>query len=674
MNADTLRIAYKPGLAKAARPGFSSVMLAVVIAATCLFQSPALAGFPDVEFSADSIENENVRIDGLRLEVRSGTAVRIESWRVHVKGADRVVEGVALDGSLSEVVPQSREFRLLGNLRAEGFEATVELDNSAAGIRAVLNLERQSLSSLEGIEGLPVEIGWLSRGLFDARLQYAQVPDRQAEILYQVKIEDLSFDSPQGRFAGEALYLEAAGAVQRGKAMGLSIAGTIRQGELLVDNFYRDFSTAGLEFKLEPEWRETAVEIRAFRLTDHDSLTVEGRAALPLGSDAAAPVLEISRLDLKFPGAYQRYIEPAVASWTLDGLGVTGSVSWSGEWSGGIFNSGDLDIQDLTIVDTRRNRFAVTGLEARLRPGDHEFESRLNWRGLLFGRINLGSGDVALDSEPGAIALVRPLALDVLGGRLMLHELRVVLPGSSSDRAGEPDIRLRADLQELDMEQLTAAMGWPSFAGKVSGEVPGVRLEGGVLEVDGEILVNVFDGVISMQDLRVERPFGVLPSLAGNIELGGLDLQLLTSTFSFGQISGRLDGYVRDLRMLDWRPVAFDAWLGTPESQQEKNDISRQAVNHLTTIGGGRATTALTSPLMRMFNKFSYRRLGLGCQLQNNTCTVRGIGEDEVSVLILEGAGVPKITIRAFNRRVDWEQMVANLLAISGEESIKVGN
>jgi len=43
-------------------------------------------------------------------------------------------------------------------------------------------------------------------------------------------------------------------------------------------------------------------------------------------------------------------------------------------------------------------------------------------------------------------------------------------------------------------------------------------------------------------------------------------------------------------------------------------------------------------------------------------------------VLILEGSGIPKITIRAFNRRVDWPQMVANLLAVSAGDTIQVGN
>jgi hypothetical protein len=367
-------------------------------------------------------------------------------------------------------------------------------------------------------------------------------------------------------------------------------------------------------------------------------------------------------------------MESTAAVYTLDGLGVTGEVAWNGEWKDGVFRSGDLVVTDLSIVDVERSRFAFTGLDARMRPGDHAFDSTLSWRGLLLGVLNLGPGELALDSEPGKFAIVRPLVLDVMGGTFRLNQLSVLLPGGASSDASEPDIHLEADLENLDMEKLTVAFGWPLFAGKVSGHVPGVSLNDGVLSVEGQIRVNVFGGALTIGDLEVERAFGVLPSLAANIEATNLDLEQLTSTFSFGQISGRMDGYIHDLRMLDWKPVAFDAWFGTPANQKGARDISRKAVNNLTTLGGGGATTALTSPVMKLFSSFSYKALGLGCRMQNNVCDIRGISEDDASVLIMEGAGVPKITIRAFNRRVDWPQLMNQLLAVSDGDSVKIGD
>jgi hypothetical protein len=348
-------------------------------------------------------------------------------------------------------------------------------------------------------------------------------------------------------------------------------------------------------------------------------------------------------------------------------LATAGRLTWSGEWQGAkddrTFRSGVLKLSDLTVVDNKRGRFAITGVDAHLRPGDHAFTSRLSWQGSLLQRINLGAGAVELESAPGSMRLAAPLVLEVLGGRVTFDELGVSLPDG-----GQADVHLEASIDGLEMEQLTAALDWPAFSGEISGKIPGVSLKDGVLSVDGEIDMIAFGGQLLLTGLSIERPFGVLPSLAADIEASNLNLELLTSTFSFGQISGRLDGHVRDLRMLDWKPVAFDAWLGTPERQEGSNDISRKAVNRLTTIGGGSATTLLTGPVLRLFNNFSYRRLGLGCRLQNNVCDVRGLDDDDVSVLILEGSGIPKIMIRAFNRRMDWPQLVAALSSFSGED------
>jgi hypothetical protein len=616
-----------------------------VITAMLLFQSAAMASYPEIRFSAESIEHDNFTIHQVQALLNPEGEFQLAAARISMNGMAHEIKGFSVAGVMQH-----------GQYSVD------------------LKFERQELEIFKGLDGLPPELDWLSRGYIDAELKFRQPPDSPSDITVQMGIGNIGFDSPDGRFAAEALSMDVEVSALLSTWSKPDISGAFRSGELLIDDFYRDFSDGAMEFALQPQWQNGKMDIRSIRLTDNHSLNVEGRLVLDSRPDSNSWKVEISQLELEFPGAYERYIEPVAAAWTLNGLAVTGRLAWSGQWSAGQFSSGDLGITDLSIVDTQRRRFAVTGLDARMRPGDHAFDSRLAWRGLLLGRINLGQGEVALDSEPGKFAIVQPLVLEVLGGRLNLQELKVILPGGSGEAAGEPDIRLRADLKEMEMEQLTAAFGWPSFSGKISGQIPGVQFEDGVLEVEGEILVNVFDGLLTLEDLRIERPFGVLPSLAANIEAENLDLELLTSTFSFGRISGRIDGYVRDLRMLDWKPVAFDAWLGTPENQRGSKGISRQAVNHLTTLGGGSATTALTSPIMRLFNNFSYKRLGLGCRMQNNICEVRGVSEDDISVLIMEGAGVPKITIKVFNRSVDWPQLLAQLVAASEGESIRIGD
>lgn len=636
--------------------------------------SPSWADYPAISLTAESFEYDRVAISQLEARLETGGQFSIRADSAEFEGLQEAFGRLSVDGVLEYVDSGQEGLQVRSSLQSGGFAAQLELSAGAGNFSASLDFVRQDLAVFTGLEFLPPEFEWLSKGYLDSRLQVRFQSDNAGELQLELGFGELAFDSPDGRFAGEALSIGLDIEADADDWFSPRVTGKVRSGELLVDDFYRDFSDGGLEFSFLAAAGENQWAISDLRVSDHHSLELEGRATVQLLESAELTGIEVSRLELNFPGAYSRYIEPVLAPWTLNGLQLTGQVNWSGVWAEGDFQSGDLLIKDLSVVDIERNRFALTGLDARMRPGDHGFDSMLAWRGLLVGKINLGQGEAALDSEPGAFAITQPVRLDVLGGSLNLQELNVQLPGAGAGAEGEPDIRLRLDLENLDMEQVTQALGWPVFSGRISGQIPGVRLDDGVLDVEGNILVSVFDGLISLDQLRIERPFGVLPSLAANVEAENLDLQLLTSTFSFGQISGRIDGYVRDLRMLDWKPVAFDAWLGTPERQKDTKGISRQAVNHLTTLGGGSATTALTSPLMKLFNNFSYKRLGFGCRMQNNICQVRGVSEDDVSVLIMEGAGVPKITIRAYNRSVDWPQLLAHLAAASEGEGIRVGD
>ena len=633
----------------------------------------ATAATPVISFTAARVDYGEFHFEQVRADLDGRGQFRLELAGMTGPGEEFLGEGLVLTGLL-EPVAMAGEYQVLrSTVAARGVEAAVTVHDSPEDFRLELSARKQSLRRLAEWPGLPAELAWLSRGVFDADLTLRR-PARQAPALdFRLEVDELDFDSPAGQYAGAALQIAVRGAWPDLGAESVTLRGSVGGGELLIDDFYRDFSDADLDFGADVRWNDALLHIANLSLGDDGAVAAEARIQMGLGPDAAAWSAEVSRLELDFPLAYSRYLEPIGAAWTLNGLEVTGRVLWSGQWKSGSLVSGDLEISDLSVVDTLRQRFALTGLAARLRPGDYAFDSRLAWRGLLLGRVNLGAGEAALDSEPGSIALREPLELDVLGGRLELGALKVILPGSHAGGVGEPDLRLRARIDDLDMGQLTAALEWPAFGGSISGEVPGVSLDDGVLGVDGEIRFDIFGGRIALQNLSIERAFGVLPGLAADVQVSDLDLEQLTQTFSFGRIAGRLDGHVQELRMLDWKPVAFDAWLGTPERQSGSNDISRQAVNRLTTIGGGSAIAALTGPLMRMFNSFSYRRLGLGCHLQNNVCQLRGLTEDEASVVLLEGAGVPKITIRAFNRNIDWPQMVANLVAISGDASVTIG-
>jgi hypothetical protein len=662
------RIAQAGPAAKSAGKGLLIVIGRLTVLCLALSGNGARADLPEMQFRAASLEFSDVQLLGVSARIGSGGAFELLSDRISAGEPGLEWSGLAVTGTVQTLELDDEAFRFAARVAAVGLAGGFTLQSEDGRLAARLELDETEMTALGNLFDLPEPFEWLTRGRLRAVTDWRQDPAGPGTLTVAGQLTDVAFDSPEGRFAGEALSLDFQSSLSAADGDEAEIAVRLGAGELLIDDFYRDFTDGGIDLVLQPQWADGLGSVE-FDARDDGALNLDGR--LELGADQGLQSIVIERLELYFPLAYRRYLEPMAAAWTLSGLEVTGRMSWQGQWSAGVLASGDLELEDLAVVDVERRRFAVSGLYADLRPGDHRFESQLRWQGLLFGRINLGAGRVALDTEPHRFALSEPLNLSVLGGGVTLHTLALQLPDAESHEA---DFQLSADLEAIDLEQLTAAFGWPRFTGSLSGRIPGVRLVDEVIEVDGDIQVDVFDGTLTLGDLKVERPFGVLPSLSADVVFSRLDLEMLTSAFSFGRISGRLEGYVSDLRMLDWRPVAFDAWLGTPPQQKGANDISRRAVKDLTAIGGGSATAALTNPLLRVFNRFSYRRLGLGCRLNNNVCALRGISEDEQSALIMEGAGVPKVTIRAYNREVDWPRLLAHLKAATQEDAIRFGD
>ena len=628
----------------------------------------AAEAYPTLRFSADSLAFEDTRLTGIAFSLDGEGAFSVAADSIELPDSDGWRQGLELLGRLDALEQNAQGLAASGQARYEDlpFDFSLALENQ--GSEFCLATQARLLGAALAEAAGPEALAWAREGKVESCVGYRD-EDGQARVSIELELLGIAFDSPEGLYAGEGLDIDIDGELQLGAPWQGQLSARLRSGAVLFDQLYAEFAAAPLRLDVLPRFQGERLAAVDFDVTDGGGLAVDGRVDW---DEAGVWLVQILELSMAFPAAYTRYLETMAAALTLDGLEVTGGLRWAGAIGSAGLESGDLDLLDLTVVDRERGRFALTGLTTRLRPGAPEFDSTLDWRGLMFGRINLGPGRAHLDSSPGLFALAQPLDLGVLGGSLQLQRLAYRMPsGGATPRPAGFEFQARAE--GIELERLTAALDWPDFGGTLGGEIPRVHLDDGVLNVEGEIRVDVFGGSIRVADLAVERPFGVLPSLSANAEIRDLDLEQLTRTFEFGSISGRVDGYVRDLRLLDWSPVAFDAWLGTPERQSRSRSISRQAVNHLAAIGGGGAAAALAGPVMRLFNNISYRRLGLGCRLENYVCQVTGVREDGEGVLLLEGAGIPKVTVRAYNRRVDWPQMVSNLVAVGSGESIRVG-
>jgi len=363
--------------------------------------------------------------------------------------------------------------------------------------------------------------------------------------------------------------------------------------------------------------------------------------------------------------AYKPYLEPFLLATGYGTLETAGAMEATVRVQENRLTDLRFGFRDV-YVDDLAGRFNVAGLNGGLavNSGPEPVTTRLHWAGGGLYQLDIGKGQLVLVSQAGNLWLQKKAQLPVLDGGLAIESLRF-------EKVGQKDfsMRLDAQLNPVSLTDFCHAMGWPPMQGTVSGRIPGAFYQPGVLRVGGTLVMQAFDGRFVIQDLRIERLFGPVPTLDANVLVKEIDLESLTGAFSFGKIQGRLSGQVKRLRLEDWQPVYFEAAFASPEEDDKPHRISQRAVENLTSLGGGMTVSAASGILLRMFDEFSYDRLGLKCHLHEGVCDMDGVEPvDGGYYIVKRGLLPPWIDVKGFNRQVDWDVLVERLKGVTASE------
>ncbi|MEO7258008.1 MAG: hypothetical protein ABIW35_00375, partial [Luteimonas sp.] len=324
---------------------------------------------------------------------------------------------------------------------------------------------------------------------------------------------------------------------------------------------------------------------------------------------------------------------------------------------------------NLREVDLRdpQGRFRFDGLSGTPRfSAGAPVSGELHWRGGQLYGLGFAAASLPIDSRDGALTLRDAVAVPMLGGNLRFDGV-AIRPRSGDAGA---DIRFGLTLDGLDIGKLSQALGWPAFRGVLSGRIPNARYANERLDFDGGLSMRLFDGSVEVSQLSMERPFGVAPSLSADLVIDDLDLLALTEVFGFGSITGRLDGRIDDLRLVDWRATAFDAELHTDRKRGVRQRISQRAVQNISSVGDASFVNTLQGRLIGLFDDFGYSRIGIACRLANEVCEMGGLRSAGNTFTIVDGAGLPRLTVIGHNRLVDWPTLVERLVAV-GKGDVK---
>jgi hypothetical protein len=473
----------------------------------------------------------------------------------------------------------------------------------------------------------------------------------------RVDVAGISLDSKAGTIAAQKLDATGAFRIENGPvSTSAMFDGSLRDGQMLLGPLYAQLPSHPASLHVSATAGPAGIAIDSLDFDDRDALRVSG--SLGFDRKGAIAKLDLTRFAATFPAAYVRYGTTFVQNLTgFAQLETSGAVAGSLRLDGGELKALDLTAENVSM-DSHGGSLAIAGLDGRIdwRANASRPATTLKWDSLAMYRIAFGPARLDLEDASGALTLRAPVTTTLLGGSFQLGRM-VWRP----DAGKAKQLSAAFAVTDVDLPQLCKAFGWPAFGGKLGGAVPDLSYRGDELVFGGGLSLDVFGGSVSVTNLGMQHPLGSTPRLAADIDMRQLDLAQLTGVFDFGEITGRLDGTIDGLELVNWNPVSFKAKL----TADSGGKISQHAIKSLTEVGGGGIAGGLQSIALRVFKTFGYSRIGLSCTLVNGVCTMGGItpdpDADDNGYTIVEGSGLPHITVIGHQREVDWATLVSRL-------------
>jgi len=484
--------------------------------------------------------------------------------------------------------------------------------------------------------------------------------------------DDLNFSNEAGTIVGEKLQARMAARVrQSGEGFDIDAKLGSAAGQTLAGPVLLDFGANPLQLTAQGSMLGKTLELNDISIAQKNLLSAHGEASVRVGGK---PTINHARADLtrvQFPAAYTSFLQIALAATGFGALETSGTARGAIEVADDEIRLLEASIEDLDLKDDAK-RFAMSDLRGdmhwALRADANVEPSHLAWsKASAYGLIG-GTAELNFIARGAGFELTREAHVPIFDGAVVVHSM------AARNLGAQAELDFDAHIEPISMTLLSKAFGWPELSGQLAGRIPGLTYRNNLLALNGDLTANVFDGTITGRNFRLRAPLGPWPRLFADFTARGLDLELVTSTFSIGSITGRMDADLKGLELFNWSPVAFDARLYSTPNDRSPHLISQKAVTRISSIGGGSGgvAKALQSGVLRFFDQFRYDRVGIACQLRNEVCLMAGVEPVGEGYYLVKGKGLPRIDIIGNAGRVDWPQLVTQIVAGMSSDNVVV--
>ncbi len=504
--------------------------------------------------------------------------------------------------------------------------------------------------------------------IFSQLLPATKVPDLGATALDGVILLDLDklqlsapeaivFNGVSYEYSDDVIVAELAGEMVfeldiRQQHLSYEIA--LNAGEMLLNEVYVDFSAYPVTVKGTVAWQGDGWYLVSTEIVNQQSLVLNAAFSINEAWQWRAPHVVVSVTDSHHFN--QQILSSVLGIYGFGNSGMSGQFTLTLATEKQSFDHWTVEFNDYYFLNERR-KIATEALYGLIDWRLHQTskDSTLRWQNLLLAGLPIAESGIKFNVSKDQLHFIGSQHLPVFNGAIELQELKLGALFSDSI-----EMSLNASILPISLKLITEKMGWPVMAGSISGNIPGMVKQGSVIRFLGALDLQVFEGEMLIDNLSLERLFGVAPVIAADVKFNGFDLSLLTETFGFGLITGKLSGVIDDLRITNWKTDRLDAEVYTVKTKGIKQTISQRAIDNISSLGGIKG--AISKTFLRFFDDFRYQKIKLSCKLHNSVCQIGGLKNQSNQFVIVEGGGIPKINIVGYVRSINWEEFVSRLL------------
>jgi len=519
------------------------------------------------------------------------------------------------------------------------------------------------LKSLESLSG---------KATLSAQLSGSKLSHLDKAILSAI-VTELSAQDISGNLASEALTLHSELKLERqGKNWQWQTQQRLSKGAFYIDPIYLDIEKAqpiSLKASGSLDSNNKAITLTSVSLKHKGIAHIDAKALIHYKK--TEPILK--QADINFYAdnletISSLYLAPFLEGKPIQDLSLQGNLSATLTIENQALHEAHLNFNSLQL-SSKQQAISIEQLAGSVywnHLWENKQDSHLYWQALSIKNIPFTASQLDFSLAEQQLNLLQPAKLALLDGILSIEKFDFNL-----NAAVESSVTLRARLDKLSLNELSAAMHWENpLSGTLSGYIPSVNYHQKKLTLEGGLKMQLFDGEIRISQLAASGLLTDFSQFYIDLEFENLDLNEVTKKFPIGRIQGRLSGFAHNVYLENWQPISFYAWLGTPDDDDSRHKISHRAVRNIASLGGSSAADVISRGVLSWFDDFGYDRLGIGCYLHQGVCQMTGAAAASQGYYLIKGGGIPSIDIIGFNTRVNWHTLMNRLSRITANNMV----